>query len=382
MKLRVAILAHALRVAGGASVGRNVIAALPRIGDQHEYLLIMPADAGYEGLTPPPHSERRYYRRRRGMLGQWWFENISVPKLVRDFRPDVIWGLGNSGLRRPCAAQAVLLQNAHYAYPPDPRYGDTTRAALVHRLGRRRIRRCLPATQLVFCQTETMARRFRQAYGFKGRTALMPNAVSRMVTAARAAPPPPIFERCQGRFTLLCLTKYYGHKNLGILLALFEQHASQLSDVAVLFTVAGDQHPMARDFLKRIARVAPDNLLNVGPIPQTELAGYYQHSDALILPTLLESFSGTYLEAMHFRRPILTSDLDFARDVCGPAAEYFDPLDPKSIHDAILRLKTSAARRDELVAAGDQRFATHVRSWDEIVADAIGELERLVNKTD
>ena len=31
------------------------------------------------------------------------------------------------------------------------------------------------------------------------------------------------------------------------------------------------------------------------------------------MPTLLESFSGTYVESMYFEKPILTSDLDFAK---------------------------------------------------------------------
>ncbi len=44
---------------------------------------------------------------------------------------------------------------------------------------------------------------------------------------------------------------------------------------------------------------------------QKELAGYFCNSNALLLPALLESFSATYLEAMYFGLPILTSNLDF-----------------------------------------------------------------------
>ena len=49
------------------------------------------------------------------------------------------------------------------------------------------------------------------------------------------------------------------------------------------------------------------------------------------MPTLLESFSGTYVEAMYHQIPIFTSDIDFAHDVCKEAAFYFDPLDSNSI---------------------------------------------------
>ena len=68
-----------------------------------------------------------------------------------------------------------------------------------------------------------------------------------------------------------------------------------------------------------------DRILNLGPVDLEDLPNVYRASDALFLPTLLESFSGTYLEAMHYGLPILTTDLDFARNICRDAALYFDP---------------------------------------------------------
>ena len=102
-----------------------------------------------------------------------------------------------------------------------------------------------------------------------------------------------------------------------------------------------------------------------------------QPCQALFLPTLLESFSVTYLEAMHFGVPVLTSDLDFARFVCGDAAIYFDPWDPGSIKDAILRLRTDSDLGRELVARGHERLRAEFKSWDEIAADAVTSLESL-----
>jgi hypothetical protein len=48
----------------------------------------------------------------------------------------------------------------------------------------------------------------------------------------------------------------------------------------------------------------------------SDVPKWYKATQALLLPTLLESFSGTYIEAMHFERPIFTSNLDFAKEVC------------------------------------------------------------------
>ena len=61
-------------------------------------------------------------------------------------------------------------------------------------------------------------------------------------------------------------------------------------------------------------------------------------SDAMLLPTMLECFSASYPEAMVMKKPVLTSDLSFARSICGNAAIYFNPFDPADIADKIIGL--------------------------------------------
>lgn len=49
-RLRVAVLAHTLRVAGGLSVGQNLLAGLSRVAPQHDYLISVPTGLGYEDI--------------------------------------------------------------------------------------------------------------------------------------------------------------------------------------------------------------------------------------------------------------------------------------------------------------------------------------------
>ncbi len=377
--LRIAVLAHNLRAAGGLSVGRNVIASLARVADRHEYLLILPENCGYEAIAKPSHSKSLYIGQLGGGPGRMWFERFTLPRITRDFRPDVVWGLGNFALRRPGCKQAILLHKPHYIYGPEDQRCELWRYSALNELGRRRLRRCLPYTQLVFCQTRTACDRFRATYSYSGRTAIMPNAVSKLSLTGDARQSPEVFDRLRGKYVLFCLTKYYAHKNLEALADVFVQHGDVLRDVSILLTIEAGQHPRAGRLIARLEEPRlRESLINVGPIDQSELAGYYGRCDGLILPTLLESFSGTYLEAMQFKKPILTSDRDFARDVCGPAALYFDPCNPASIRDAILALKNSPETRDRLVLEGTRRMQSFFRDWDSIVADAVRELENLV----
>ncbi|MHC4696108.1 MAG: glycosyltransferase [Planctomycetota bacterium] len=139
----------------------------------------------------------------------------------------------------------------------------------------------------------------------------------------------------------------------GSIVAMLRRFPDELRNVAVITTVAAHQYPTARRLLRAIDHPAVrGRITNVRPLPQSALAAYYRNCQALFLPTLLESFTATYLEAMHFGVPILTSDLGFARHVCGDAAVYFDPWNPRPIRDAILRLRSDSDLRRELATRG------------------------------
>ena len=88
----------------------------------------------------------------------------------------------------------------------------------------------------------------------------------------------------------------------------------------------------------------------------------YSQTDALLLPTFLESFSGTYVEALHHGNTIFTSNYEFAVDVCQDSAFYFDPLDAESIFKII----TYALKRPDLrlnkIASG-QEMLRHMMTW-------------------
>jgi glycosyltransferase involved in cell wall biosynthesis len=174
----------------------------------------------------------------------------------------------------------------------------------------------------------------------------------------------------------LILTRYYAHKNLERVVEAFDRHREALREVTCVLTIAPDQHPRAAELLRTIkARGLEDRIVNLGPLRQDELAATYLACDVLLHPTLLESFSSAYLEAMHFGRPILTSDLDFAHEVCGDAAEYFDPWRADAIKDALLALRDRPERRAELVERGRSRLEHALRSWPEILRDALAVLE-------
>lgn len=388
--MRIAVLAHALRSGGGISVGTNIISSLGRVAPDNEYFITTPSRLKYENVTSHiPNCKVLVYEHSDGYINylkRWLFDYRQLPTAIADWKADVILGLANMGLPgNRTIPQAILCHNPYLWY--DQRhYGQNVRIPdhLIMFLQKRCFAKDVRYSRLLLCQTDTAINRINNVYGYAGKTAICPNAVSEFTIKEEY--PQNIIESMvpYGNYTrLFYLTKYYTHKNIEVLVDMFERYRTELSSVVLFLTISKEQHPGAVKLLKTIVKKKlQDHIINIGPVPQKSLGAYFRNSDALMMPTLMESFSGSYLEAMHFGVPILTSDLDFARDVCGDAAEYFDPWDAETIKNAILKLKRDPQWGKDLVEKGKLRLQSHFRSWDQIVENILDNLKEIASIKD
>lgn len=163
---------------------------------------------------------------------------------------------------------------------------------------------------------------------------------------------------------LVCPSIYYPHKNLEILLDLGELIKARNLKYRIITTVNPDGHA-ARRFVEAIAeRRLQEVVRNIGQVRSDHMKTLYAQCDALLMPTLLESFSIVYPEAMRYGLPIFTSDMWFARSVCGDAAKYFDPFDAEDILRSIEDVFSDVHLKRALVGAGSSQFASFP-SWSD-----------------
>lgn len=144
---------------------------------------------------------------------------------------------------------------------------------------------------------------------------------------------------------LLALGANYPHKNFGIIKEVTDCLRTSKSQIKFILTLPEEE-------FKREFSGYENWIVNIGPIQVKDCPQLYSECDALFLPTLLECFTASYPEAMKMEKPILTSDLWFAHDICGDAAEYFDPLKAKDIANKIVNLIANPVRQNELIEFG------------------------------
>jgi glycosyltransferase involved in cell wall biosynthesis len=268
-----------------------------------------------------------------------------LPWLARRLGCDVVFNLADVPILT-ALPQVFLFDWPYAAYPDSPAWKLSGRYEQFVRKSKLAAFRLLSSRVDVFlAQSEVLAARIRHLYGFNN-VGVVPNAVSIDNMEQNANKD---FELGDG-FKLLCLSRYYSHKNIEVFIPVAERILASGENISIITTISGSDGPGAMKFLDQVAkRGLRDIIKNVGSVPMRDVPSIYRQTDALLLPTLLESFSGTYVEAMYHRRPILTSRLPFAEAVCGHGAFYFDPHDPNEIYTQILRARDDADARGAVV---------------------------------
>lgn len=78
------------------------------------------------------------------------------------------------------------------------------------------------------------------------------------------------------------------------------------------------------------------DIVNIGEVPHSNLLKELASSSALVYPSLNESFGIPLIEARLLNIPIISSELDYVRDLVSPV-QSFDPNSPLSISRAVKR---------------------------------------------
>jgi glycosyltransferase involved in cell wall biosynthesis len=123
---------------------------------------------------------------------------------------------------------------------------------------------------------------------------------------------------------LLYPARPWPHKNHARLYEAFALLRRERPELRLVLTGGGD-----------FGRV-PEGVEVRGLVPREELVSLLRRAGALVFPSLYEGFGQPPLEAMACACPVAVSDAASLPEVCGDAARYFHPDDPRQIARAAL----------------------------------------------
>lgn len=159
-----------------------------------------------------------------------------------------------------------------------------------------------------------------------------------------------------------CVGNPVPHKNFDILPSLIKELAALgMSNVRFHTTIPYD-NALAKQIQSKLSEFGlSDNWVNHGRVSQKELGEMYRHCQFCFIPTLLEVFSASTVEAMYFGLPIVASDFEFNREVLEDGCLYYEPMNAKQaakcfvclISDKKMQLKFKAIMNERLKVYGD-----------------------------
>lgn len=369
--MRLFINASNLRFGGGKTVGFNIINYYVSHPDISGMVITAPAGCGYEQFDGISEKVKMVYFHK--------IFNVSVFKILSNYlllplylllyKNDFVLSLGNVAIptRKP---QFLLIHQSYLAYPESVVWErikkDDRRFYIYVSNMLRFIKANLRYASVVGVQTAAMKVRISSLYKIPAENVfVIPNAVSFTSEKVNGAAES-ITTRNKDEIKLLFLSKHYPHKNFEILYEVGKEIVRKSLPIKISVTIDPAENEGSRLFLENIKNMQLDSVIvNMGNVPLAAISDAYGKHDGLFLPTLLESFSGSYIEAMYFNRPIFTSDLDFAHEVCKDAAYYFNPVSANSIIDTILKAFDNPDEMSVKVKKG-MEIIGESKSWNDI----------------
>lgn len=91
---------------------------------------------------------------------------------------------------------------------------------------------------------------------------------------------------------------------------------------------------------------------NLGPFNFNDIYKLYSSCSIVFIPSILETFSSNYLEAMVYKKPLVVNNKSFARDICGNAAIYVNPNSSNECAEIFFRLSQDESLRKGLIVNG------------------------------
>ncbi|MHB1194696.1 MAG: glycosyltransferase [Longimicrobiales bacterium] len=373
---------------GGRQNAMNLWAALARHGGAgHRWLAVCRSNLALPDPPPGSGMEVAILPVEGAGVGGGRFraENLELPRLARRFAAELIFTPMGTGPLRAGVPRVAGWHDGTAVYPDSPMWvGLPTAELLGQRLRTAYAAAALRGAARVCVQTSTMGRRVSAVLGVPPeRIRVVPNGLSSFLAGeAPAREGPGIGGADAGDAWLaprrvLVVTTTMPAKNLPALPRIARALAGLgVESVEIVATLTPDAGAREMGLEPPPAAVGWDGgedggvvvpgpvpVRCIGGVPHERLGDLYRSGSAVLVPSWVESFTAVYPEAWHFRLPVVTSDLDFAHDLCGKSALYAPPDRPDAFAHQLLRALTDDPLRRALDLAGRARLAA-LPDWD------------------
>lgn len=356
--MRILIDHSNLIVGGGIQVGTSYLNDLRNIESNHEFFIIQSYNSKNsidKSLFPSNFS---FYDLDESALYSIFKRRKMVVALELKYSPDIIFVTFGPSYHKSKFPKIVGFAIPYLIYPDSPffRLISMFERLKYKLLGAIKKRAFIKYSDALIFETENAREVFSKFLNKEMKTFTVNNTLNEIFFDKNRWNS--IAIDTKSSFRILCLTANYKHKNLAIIPDIIDELLSKFDFKDFKFVISASENEL-------LFESKYGNFIEyLGKVPLDQVPDLYCKVDLSFQPTLLEVFSTTYLEAMFMKKPIIASNMPFARDICADAAIYCNPSSASEYAKAIYQLRNDEQLREVLIEKGQINFNRFGKSID------------------
>lgn len=380
---RILVNALAMGTAGGRTYAYNLLKSFAQSPRAHEYDVLLRRDqvARFSGLasdrvTILPDS----YKVPERLWGRMLWEQLVLPFIVRRHDADVLVSMGSvdaflASVLTPVRSVVVVQLNQPWMVPHV--LPSKLRVAFINAGVKLSVR---TADHFVV-MSETAKRELCRIFGVEpSRVSVVYHGVAHELFSPKARAGQAVLHRYGiVKPYILSVSSISTFKNYHRLVEAYAIVRTKRSNAPRLVLAGQVKHKSYYAELEKLigSLGLQESVQLLGRVPHEDLPAIYSNAELYVFPSLCETFGLTQLEAMACGTPVIASNVSVMPEICGDAAEYFDPYVPAEIAEAVAGLISDDERRRQLVARGFHRVQAF--SWQRTAQQTLDLLEKIVH---
>jgi glycosyltransferase involved in cell wall biosynthesis len=274
----------------------------------------------------------------------------NIYKLISEINPDLIYSIGSPSYLKLKKTEVQRLTNPWVTHPNKYSYNKLSFLNKIYYTFDRYYKIFkLRHTKYFITQTNEAKSGILNLFNIKKENIkVIPNCFADIFSAGKS----PFVNRPKVTESLevCCISHPYPHKNIDIILYIAKELKNRgYNNFHFYVTIPKDAKFLVK-FNKIINQLQiGEHIINLGKINLKECYQWYSKTNVLLLPTLLETFSVSLLEAMQMDLFIVATNFKFNKEVCKDAALYYEPLSLKDAVDNLIKISSSEETRKALL---------------------------------
>ena len=315
---------------GGKNILHNFLKNSSKLDEKHKYHILVPNYDDYKKFSNDNIEIIKTHNLWSINILFIFYYYLYIPLICKEKKIDLLLNFGDVVIPTLKIKQIYYFDWAYAVYNEDYIWQNMSFVGkLMRKVKVYLIDKNIKKVSLVILQTKNMKNRIYEKYSLSS-VKVYPTPIELLNNNSTELT---TINNKKRNLTLFYPASYSPHKNFLLIIKFANEIKRRGGEIKLNLTLTDLEFT---DLLSKTNLNSNDQILiNLGRLNKEGLQKEYNNCDLVFMPTLLESYGLPYFEAMSFGKPIITSDLDFAKEVCGENAFYFNPFQVNDVFKSI-----------------------------------------------